>query len=1176
MANNHIITKQIGNLRGFSTDSIFTRPANVADVAINLQRAPDGTTQLRRGYQCQIATIGGLGIGTFDDPTSDDVKTVTIGLDGFLYNKLTKQIFFYYDGIVSGGITGASQANPCKITSVAHGLQTGAIVTIFNVGGMIQLNNKTYTIMVTDVDHFTLNGVDSTAYTAYTSGGTWQITFTDQRFLTFTIFTDPRYLTTNPGWSVQPWSFSPWGAPSGESITCNITVNKAAVANANSSSSNTVSVQFGHELVATDIIQFYTSIGQFQQRNVVSVTATSITFDGFPVSIKNGTSINQFFDIPFRKGFDVSSPYLISTFLSTITAPSTGIYGLEVAWNGDTDLPAAFLQIVEPTIIDSNNEYTIDYWYWDQINATIDPPFPGSANPKWQNSPDFENATFAAFDDVIYIANGQDFPQKYDGQTVYRAGMPKGVRPVEADNTMSTIKPFSMGNAYEYAIAYEQVDNLGHIVLGELSEVKPYTVVAGSAAIDVTVTNLQSSPSQNWNTNCAKTVAGTYNAYGPDANGLYYNLVNVQVAYTLKIGDSGYYLNPTAATITGNVDSFTLIVTAGHVIEVGDLAYFPDAAGTVQYLRQVNAVTSTTFTVSGDAVTVAAATLVAIYKESEVFGDVAIVNGTQINVNAITVLTGHSIQNGDLVDFVDSNGDKQRRTVTATGATSVTVNGIAISINTGVVISSENQRAGAINLQTINTAPIVFPDNSPISNNLRINIYRTLQGQSLEVNGSIYLIASIPNDSLDGSQTYTDLLADNQLIISLAIPGNIEFPPNPPPITKYLKVFGSQMFYAGGQVGNAENSDRTFFSGEGTPEAVDIFRDNFTVPSVDDDISGIGIAGTSLVITKDRSLWAATGDFLSGQIQVVQIAPGSNIGCSAHATIVSVGTLMYFMYSNGVYAITENQIFPTDPFGNPIPLSLPIDALFRETNFLPQTQYVYKRAVATNYTKDNQYLLFLPCENKNSTIRTANTNSLLLCYDYQEKNWYQWYNMNAAGGLFVIKDDLYFQERRFSGVDGNVANLYKQHRFYRLVDHADHAGPQRAEWRSSWEDLGQPEVRKKFCRCILLMDRISSLLQYNNPTMYFSSYLDRIPNLQNTIAQIYQTDNIRNSSWSFSGWGWNFWSGYQDSFVTVNMKGGTVAKSMQVGFAIQGINMDIRLAGFQLEAIPENRKTVVR
>jgi len=55
------------------------------------------------------------------------------------------------------------------------------------------------------------------------------------------------------------------------------------------------------------------------------------------------------------------------------------------------------------------------------------------------------------------------------------------------------------------------------------------------------------------------------------------------------------------------------------------------------------------------------------------------------------------------------------------------------------------------------------------------------------------------------------------------------------------------------------------------------------------------------------------------------------------------------------------------------------------------------------------------------------------------------------------------------------------------------------------EDLGQPEVRKKFCRCILLMDRVSELLQSNNPIMTFSSYLNRLPDLQNTISIITQT-----------------------------------------------------------------------
>lgn len=1182
----HVVTRQIGNLRGFSTASIFTRPSNVADRAINIQRAPDGTTQLRRGYQCQISEIGGMGCGTFDDPGLDEIHTVTLGIDGFLYNKLQKQIFFYYDGQITGVITNIDNANPAQVTSASHGLPTGAIVILRDVGGKVGLNNKTFTITFVDANNFTLNGVDGSLYPAYTSGGIWSIAFADQRYLTVTIFTDPRFLNTNPGWSVQAWSFTPWGAPSGESITCNITVNRAAQIVGNQSNINTFNVQFGHELVATDIIQFYSSTGVFNQRNVVSTTSTSITFDGYPVSVLDGVYVSQFFDIPFRKGFDVSSPYLISTFISTITNPTTGVYGLKVAINGDSDKAAAFLQIFEPTIIDSNNIFSIDYWYWDQINSTISPPFPGSANVKYQNSKDFENASMAVFDDVIYIANGIDFPNKYDGQTVYRAGMPIGVRPSATDNTTFTSKPFLITEVYQYATTYEQIDNRGHIVEGEISEVWSHTIVAATAAMNVTVTNLQSNidpitgKTNNWNTNGALAVGGASTSYGPDIDGFYYDLTSVNAGYTLKIGDSAFYGDTTCAVSSGaNANVITINVTAGHGVLPGDRVYFIDSSN-IERNRLVDTITTSSITIQGSPITVNAGTNFLVYKTSIVFGNVGIINGDQSNVNIIALNAGHSIQLGDLVDFIDSDDNLQRRTVTLVAGNNITIDGIPVSVLNLFLISSENQRSTAINLQRLNANAATLSNGAPgnisnsISNNLRINIYRTMKNQSFGVNGELFLVASIPNDSSGaGTQIYIDGIVDTELGRVFDNPVNI---PNPPPISKYLKAFGNQLFYAGGERGNPENSDRVFFSLGNSPETVSIAADFFNVPNVDDDVTGIGVSGSTFITTKNNSLWAATGNFLSGQIDVVQIAPGTNIGCAAHATIASVGTLMYFCHTNGVYAITENQLFPTDAFGNPIPLSFPIDSIFRETNFLPQNRYVLKRAVAVNYTKDNQYLLFLPCEDTQSTIRTANANSVILAYDYQEKNWYQWFNMNAAGGMFVIEDDLYFQERRFSGVDGNTANLYKQHRFYRLIDHADHSGPQRAEWRSSWEDLGQPEVRKKFCRCILLMDRLSELLQYNNPQMFFSSYLNRIPNLQNTMAQITQVDNIRNSSWSYSGWGWNFWSGYQDSFITVNLKGGTVAKSIQVGFAIQGINMDIRLAGFQLEAIPENRKTVVR
>lgn len=1196
MSNNHIITRQIGNLRGISTDSIYLRPSNVAEQATNLQRAPDGTTQIRRGYQCQIANIGGMGIGTFDEPSKDHIGTITVSTNGFVYNKVTKQIYFRYDGRIMGGITDVTNpsADLTNIESVGHGLITGAKIIIQGVGGATQLNFPVanfgidyYTITVVDVDNFILDGIAFSDLTAYTSGGTWTINFTQFRYLTFSIFVDPRFIY----------------AISDQSITCNIIVNYAAQIVANQTLTNTINLEFGQTLIPPNVVQFYTSNGVFTERNVVSSTPTSITIDGAPVSVTGGSFISQLNQIPFGKGFDVLSTYNINTFISTITDPTLGVYGLLVDYNGDIDLPAAFLQIMEPTIIASQGELTLDYWYWELINSTsVGVPLPGSANVKYQNSPDFENAAMAVFDDVIYITNGWDYPQKYDGQTVYRAGMPLGVRPTEADQTTALSMPFMDDDVYEYAITYEQVDARGHIIEGEISPVKSQEVGTTPSAIDVTVTNLQSTLNNNWNTDCALATAGQAVAYGPDIDGFYYDLVPCTAGFTLAIGDSAYYADQTCAVMTDAGTGNTIAVSAGHGVLPGDSVYFFDTGAMITRQRVVELVTTTSITVLGSPVTWDFSTNANImcYKAGLVYGDVGIVDGNQNNVNTINLKTAypgsgvHTIQIGDVVEFIDSDGHLQRRNVTDInnpGPSDITIDGNPISILDLHLIYSLNQRTDAITIRRLNANGITFIAQAAatdpygtlvISNNLRINIYRTVKNQSFGVNGELFLVAAIPNDGLGNStQLYTDgLISDGS-----GNPGTDELgrqfedpdqAPNPPPISKYVKAFGNQLFYAGGERGSDENADRVFFSDGNAPEIVPLASNFFNVPNVDDDITGIGVSGSTLITTKNHSLWAATGNFLSGQIDVVQIAPGTNIGCVAHATIASVGTLMYFVHTNGVYAITENQLFPTDSFGNPIPISLAIDALFRETNFLPYTRYALKRAVAINYTKDNQYLLFLPCEDAQSSIRTANSYSILLCYDYQEKNWYPWKNINAAGGMVVINDDLYFQERRFSRVDGNTANLYKQHRFYRLIDHADHAGAQEAEWLSSWEDLGQPEVRKKFCRCVLLMDRVSELFQYNNPIMTFSSYLNRLPNLQNTIAQITQVDNIRNSSWSFSSWGWNYWSGYQDSFITINLKQGTVAKSIQVGIKLSGINMDIRLAGFQLEAIPENRRSVLR
>lgn len=85
-------------------------------------------------------------------------------------------------GTGTGGaktITNVSQANPAVVTSTAHGLNPGDRVTLAGIVGMTQLNGNTYSVEYVTANTFVLQGVNSTGYTAYTSGGTaTPVTFT--------------------------------------------------------------------------------------------------------------------------------------------------------------------------------------------------------------------------------------------------------------------------------------------------------------------------------------------------------------------------------------------------------------------------------------------------------------------------------------------------------------------------------------------------------------------------------------------------------------------------------------------------------------------------------------------------------------------------------------------------------------------------------------------------------------------------------------------------------------------------------------------------------------------------------------------------------------------------------------------------------------------------------------
>lgn len=105
-------------------------------------------------------------------------------------------------------ITGITQANPAVVTAVAHGYSTGQEVYLSAIGGMTTLNGRNFKITVLSANTFSLQymdgtNVNSTAFTAYTSGGTTERVYTavspydeaDVFDLRFTQSADVLYIT---------------------------------------------------------------------------------------------------------------------------------------------------------------------------------------------------------------------------------------------------------------------------------------------------------------------------------------------------------------------------------------------------------------------------------------------------------------------------------------------------------------------------------------------------------------------------------------------------------------------------------------------------------------------------------------------------------------------------------------------------------------------------------------------------------------------------------------------------------------------------------------------------------------------------------------------------------------------------------------------------------------------
>lgn len=240
----------------------------------------------------------------------------------------------------------------------------------------------------------------------------------------------------------------------------------------------------------------------------------------------------------------------VADFASTITGTAT--------------TPAAFLDKRNTKALTSGTEETIGFGYWNTINSPLATPLPEVGVR--QGRDDFENPSAVSLNGVLYISNGYDDMLKYDGQNLYKAGLPQPGQPTTALDTGTGVGGGFSGS-YQYLIQYKQIDAVLNTLEGQASTTSTaLDNSAGPYAIDVTIDTVSSS--EGYNTNCA-VVDGTQTS--------------------TNVGDS--------------LERLTVDDGSGgnHTLKVGDTAYFYDKNSTDYVTKEVMAVTGTTIDLSSAA-----------------------------------------------------------------------------------------------------------------------------------------------------------------------------------------------------------------------------------------------------------------------------------------------------------------------------------------------------------------------------------------------------------------------------------------------------------------------------------------------------------------------------------------------------------------------------------------------
>lgn len=259
-----------------------------------------------------------------------------------------------------------------------------------------------------------------------------------------------------------------------------------------------------------------------------------------------------------------------------------------------------------------------------------------------------------------------------------------------------------------------------------------------------------------------------------------------------------------------------------------------------------------------------------------------------------------------------------------------------------------------------------------------------------------------------------------------------------PPKCKYITVFGDQLVCGGvlsffdfnNNENTYTNNDLIMYSDVLTGDLGENFSETnrqLIGNTYDGRITGLTRARDSVIVFKDRSIYALDGVLVSGLYSIRKIET-NEVGCSSDKSILIVDGGVLFQGIDGIYAISGNSA---------VKVSGKLDPFFTDE-------------INPNFSN----VVFDPTKTK-SVMDVLNENYYFFCnkgvavFNFEFKAWFLWDLQTAANGLTVDNSG---SIRMFSGSSGRKFTDTRAD----LV-----TGPINAWIKTAWFDFGEPSLLKK-------------------------------------------------------------------------------------------------------------------